>query len=375
MIKFYSMNKFNPLLPNNGLSLLPPEVDLRDVDILLATLETSRSVSQLRTRLTLSKRSIANTLDLLSPLFVPEAVASSGVENIITTNDSVYIAKIKEERDLDPIEKEALSYTEALFKGAQLANIKGFLSTNDFITMQSILEPTKKGIRNYPGTTLKNPTTDKVYYTPPVGEKLIREKLANFEKYYNEKSPVEEIYARMAILHYQFEAIHPFGDGNGRTGRMLMPLYLTIQKELPVPVLFISQYILANRDEYYRKLRDVTEKGKWKEWILFIMDATEKQADYTTKVLERIQTNIEVVKKLLKHKYKDIYSSEMVDFLFSRAYFTEKEFEQEMRISFPTARKYLAILESERIVGKKKQTGRNRFLYVNLRYVNILRGV
>ena len=367
------MNKvFNPELPNNNLAVLPPDVDFRDSDILIASMKASRSVSQLRTRLTLSKRTIANAIDLFSPLFVPEAVASSGVENIITTNDSVYIAKIEKIRNLEPVEKETLRYTDALEHGAHIVNNRGFLATNDYIKLQKMLEPAQNGIRNYPGTTLKNPVTKKVYYTPPVGEKKIRDLLSNYEKYYNEKAPTHEVYARMAILHYQFEAIHPFGDGNGRTGRILMPLYLMVQQELPVPVLFISQYILNNRDSYYELLRGVTNNGDWKSWILFIIEATEKQADYTTSVLQKIQDNLSKTKALIKEEYPSIYSSELVDFLFSRAYFTEKDFEKEIGVSQVTARKYLAALEAEYILDKKRQPKRNRYLYVNKKYTDVI---
>lgn len=365
------MNIVDVNVPYNDLPLLPPDVNLKDTELLLLTLDVERAISQLRTRLTLSKRTIANTLDLLSPLFVPEAVASSGVENIITTNDSVYVAKLKEERDLTLSEKETMRYADALVVGARLINKKGFLATNDYLAIQGILEPNNKGIRNIPGTQLRN-RMGKVYYTPPAGERLIRDKLTNFEQYYNEKAPMHEVYARMAILHYQLEAIHPFWDGNGRTGRILMPLYLTLQRELPVPVLFISQYILNHRDEYYEKLRDVTNRGRWKAWIKYIMSATKEQADYTTEVLDKIQKNLSEVKKMLKEKYKNMYSSELVDFLFSRAYFTEKQFETELKVSFPTARKYLACLEEEGIIKKGMQAGRNRYLYVNKRYAKIL---
>ncbi len=358
--------------PYNRLPLLPPNVNLLDTDILLATIGVERAISHLRTRLTLNKRTIANTLDLLSPLFVPEAVASSGVENIITTNDSVYEAKLKEDRELSSSEKETLRYTEALLLGAQLINKKGFLATNDYLKIQAVLEPNRRGIRKITGTQLRNRATGRVYYTPPEGEKLIRDLLTNYEKYYNERAPMSEVYARMAILHYQMEAIHPFWDGNGRTGRILMPLYLTLQKELPVPVLFISQYILNHRDEYYEKLRAVTNRGEWKPWILYIMAATEEQANYTTEILDKIQKNLSEVKAILKERYKNMYSGELLDFLFSRTYFTEKQFETEMRISFPTARKYLACLEKEGIVRKRRQTGRNRYLYVNQKYTSIL---
>ena len=364
---------FDPLLPYNDLPTLPPKVDFKDQELLLATIEASDAIAQLKTMLTMSSRTIHNTLDLLSPLFVPEAVSSSGVENIITTNDSVYVAKIKEERELTPAEKEALNYTDALMEGARRAFKKGFLNTNDYIALQKILEPSKPGIRNFPGTQLANPVTKVVYYTPPETESRIRDLLANFERYYNEQAPSYEVFARMAILHYQFEAIHPFSDGNGRTGRMLMPLYLTLQGRLPVPVLFMSHYILEHRDEYYEKLRAVTSRSEWREWILYITRATTEQALYTCAILEKIRKAISKVKTTLKEELPHIYTSELVDFLFSHAYFTQKDFESEVGVSPMTARKYLQELEKKDILIKDKQTGKNRFIYINPRYVNILK--
>lgn len=365
----------DPKKPYNNLPLLPPGVDLKDQELLLATLEASDAIAQLKTMLTMSSRTISNTLDLLSPLFVPEAVTSSGIENIITTNDRVYVAKILEERELTPAEKEAINYTEALFMGAERLQSKGFLATNDYIMLQSILEPNKPGIRKLPGTQLKNPNTGVIYYTPPVGEARIRDLLANFEQYFNEPVPTHEVFARMAALHYQFEAIHPFSDGNGRTGRMLMPLYLMRHHRLPVPVLFISHYILEHRDEYYEKLRAVTFDGQWREWLLFIITATTVQARYTCAILEKIRRAISDVKASLKKNTPNVYSSELVDFLFSRAYFTQKSFEQELGVSPMTARKYLLELEKSKIVGKTKQTGKNRYIYITPRYINILRQV
>lgn len=366
---------FDPTIAYNKLPLIPPEVDLKNQELLLATIEASDAIAQLKTMLTMNSRTIDNTMDLLSPLFVPEAVSSSGIENIITTNDSVYVAKIKEERELTPAEKEALNYTEALVEGAGRVFKQGYLATNDYIAIQQILEPQKKGLRNLPGTQLANPITGTVYYTPPDTEKVIRDLLSNFEKYFNEDSPTHEIFARMAILHYQFEAIHPFPDGNGRTGRMLMPLYLTQQDRLPVPVLFMSHYILEHRDEYYERLRAVTSKGEWREWILYITKATTVQALYTCKVLERIRMAINKVRTTLKEELPTVYSSELVDFLFSNVYFTQKGFEKEVGVSPMTARKYLKELGAKEIVIKSKQTGKNRFIYINPSYTTILRQV
>jgi Fic family protein len=359
--------------PYNKLTLLPPAVDLKDPELLLATLEASDAISQLKTTLTMSSRTISNTLDLLSPLFVPEAVSSSGVENIVTTNDSVYYAKIQEERELTPAEKEALNYTDALMEGAHKLTSKGFLNTNDYIALQKEIEPNKPGLRKLSGAQLRNPITKVIYYTPPEGEKLIRNLLQNFEQYFNEISPIHEVFARMAILHYQFEAIHPFSDGNGRTGRMLMPLYLMKQGRLPVPILFISHYILEHRDNYYKKLRDVTLKGNWREWILYITMATTSQAKYTCEVLEKIRKAIDAVKNTLREKLSYLYSQELVDFIFSNAYFTQKDFEKELGISPMTARKYLLDLEREKIVYKHKQTKKNRYIYITLKYIEILK--
>lgn len=365
--------KPNSELPYNNLPLIPPSIDLKDQELLLATLEASDAIAQLKTMLSMSEHAVANTLDLLSPLFVPEAVSSSGIENIITTNDSVYVAKIMEERDLTPAEKEALNYTKALVQGHLRISRNGGLTTADYIHLQRLIEPNRAGIRKLPGTQLKNPVTGKVYYTPPVGESKIRELLANFENYFNEEVPTHEVFSRMAILHYQFEAIHPFLDGNGRTGRMLMPLYLTKHGRLPYPVLFISHYILEHRDEYYEYLRDVTFSGSWKKWTLFVIKATAEQARYTCKILEQVQETIGGVRKTLKEKLPSIYSAELVEFLFSNVYFTQRQFEQEIGVSLVTARKYLQALAKEDIIVKSKQTGKNRFIYITPRYISILK--
>jgi Fic family protein len=365
----------DPKVPYNSLPKLPAPLDLKDQELLLATIDASDAIAQLKTMLTMNDRNLANTLDLLSPLFVPEAVSSSGIENIITTNNSVYVAKVREERELSPAEKEALNYTEALMAGTMRIFSKGFLATNDYIMLQRILEPSNYGIRTLPGTQLKNPHTGQVFYTPPEGEALLRSLLENFENYFNFDVPAYEIFARMAILHYQFEAVHPFHDGNGRTGRMLMPLFLTKHKKLPAPVLFISRYILEHRDEYYERLRNVTFKGEWKEWILFITRATTEQAQYTCKILGHIQNTTQKIRQTLKNQLPSIYSVELVDFLFSNVYFTQKDFEKALGVSPMTARKYLHLLEGAdvKVLTKRKQTGRNRYLYITPAYIRILK--
>lgn len=363
----------DPNKPYNDLPLIPPRVNLKDPDLLLAALEAGDAISQLKTMLTMSNRNIMNSLDLLSPLFVLEAVSSSGVENIVTTNDSVYYAKIQEERELSPAEKEALNYTKALMEGASILTSKGYLTTNNYLALQKLIEPGNPGIRKLSGIQLANPVTKVVYYTPPEDENRLRDFLKNFEVYFNQDTPIHEVFARMAILHYQFEAIHPFRDGNGRTGRMLMPLYLMKQGRLPVPVLFISHYILDHRNDYYTKLRLVTQKQDWKSWILYICRATAEQAKYTCQILEKIQNTIKKTKATIREKLDYLYSQELVDYLFSNAYFIQKDFEKEVGVSPMTARKYLSDLEKEGIVVKHKQTKKNRYIYITPQYIKILK--
>ncbi len=358
--------------PYNKLPLLPATIDLKDQEILLATIEANDGIARLNTMLKMSDHTVANTLDLLSPLFVPEAVSSSGVENIVTTNNQVYIAKISEVRELKPAEKEVLNYTDALMVGISKIVKKGFLNSNDFIELQKIIEPKNSGLRKLPGTQLKNPTTGKVYYTPPEGDPRIRDLLKNFEIYFNSEVPSFEVFSRMAILHYQFEAIHPFYDANGRTGRIIMPLYLMKHGRLSLPLLFISSYILDHRDEYYKKIRGVTYDKKWKDWIIYIINATTKQAYYTCEILEKIHKTMDALRVKLKNELPGIYSAELVDFLFSNAYFTRKMLEEHLRISYVTTRKYLEELERKEIIVKRKQTGANRYLYVTPEYLNIL---
>lgn len=368
--------KTDPTKPYNDLPKLPPAIDLKEQSLLLKTIEVGEKISQLETLLVHKKNSLANAMDLLSPLFVPEAVSSSGVENIITTNESVYIAKISDERDLSPAEKEALNYVSAISRGFVRVIRKEFLATNDYIEIQRVLEPSKSGIRKIPGTALRNPVTGRVYYTPPEGELLIRDLLKNFEDYFNEKAPSHEVFSRMAILHYQFEAIHPFPDANGRTGRMLMSLYLTKQGYLSFPILFISRFILENRDKYYEALRNVTYKNDWDGWIHYILDATIAQADYTCKILVKVNSVMDEVRDEIKRSFPRILSTEeLVNFLFTSVYFTQKQFEKALQISPMTARKYLQYLQDKDIVYGRKQTGKNRFIYITPKYINILKKV
>lgn len=365
---------FNPAKSFNALPYLPPKaLDFNDPEILKASLEAAAQISALRAMMRQDQHNISHAINMMRPLFVPEAVASSNVENIATTNEQVYRALTDNEKNLSPQEKEVINYLGAVDAGYRAVKDRGALTMNDYIELQRILEPKKAGLRKIPGTTVSNAKTGEVYYTPPDGAVKIHTLLANYENYYNEKSPAHEVYARMAILHYQFEAIHPFYDGNGRTGRMLMPLYLVLQEQLDAPVLFISRYIFDHRDEYYRRLREVTRNHEWKEWILFITRATTEQAKYTTEILVDIQRTINIVREDLLKTSALAHRVNVIEFIFSQPFFGVAQFQKDLDISYATARKYLEILEKRGLLMKKKQKNRNRFLYANPHYIAILK--
>lgn len=365
---------FNPKKPHNSLLKIPAQsLDFKDPDILIASIATSQAISSLNAVLGTNRHNITHSLNLMSPLYVPEAVASSGIENIVTTNERIYQAKLLEAGELRPQDKEVMRYTDALIFGFQELVEKDFLSTNQYIGIQKTLEPTKSGIRKLPGTQISNPKTGVVYYTPPVGEGRIRELLANYEKYFNERAPEHEIFGRAAVLHYQFEAIHPFYDGNGRTGRMLIPLYLSKQGVLNLPLLFVSKYILENRDDYYLLLRNVTSKNEWKPWVIYILTALEKQAKYTLKILQKIHTFQDELGTKLERIIGHAYARDVAEMLYLKPYFVQKDFEKDLGVAYATARKYLAILEKEQVIVKKKQPKRNRFLYVCPEYIKLLK--
>ena len=360
--------------PYNRLPLLPPkDFSFDDPDILKASMSASQAIASLNATIRADISNVSHSLNMMSPLYVPEAVTSSGVENIITTNERVYEARLLDEKDISPQDKEVMRYVEALGAGLVELKKRGFLATNQYITIQKMLEPSKAGIRKLPGTQLANPKTGKVYYTPPDNERTIRRLLKDYEDYFNEVAPKHEIFARAAILHYQFEAIHPFHDGNGRTGRILIPLYLTRQEVLDGPLLFVSKFILENRDDYYELLRGVTYKGNWKEWILYILKALEEQAEYTLEVLKKINFFKTKLEKNLNEIMGHSYARDIADFLYEHPFFVQSEFEESLKISYVTARKYLQLLERKKVVMKKKQERRNRFIFACPEYIMLLK--
>jgi Fic family protein len=364
----------DPKKAYNDLPVLPPQSFLfDDADILKASMSASQAIASLNATIRADISNVNHSLNMMSPLYVPEAVTSSGVENIITTSERVYEARVLDEKDISPGDKEVMRYVEALAVGITELDKRHFLATNQYIAMQRTLEPSKMGIRKLPGTQLSDPKTGQVYYTPPDNERDIRRLLKNFEEYFNEDAPKHEIFARAAMLHYQFEAIHPFHDGNGRTGRILIPLYLTKQGVLDAPLLFVSKFILENRDNYYKLLRGVTFKEDWKKWVLYMLEAFERQAEYTLGVLSKIDFFKKKLEERLNATLGHAYAHDITHFLYNHPFFTQVEFENVISVSYVTARKYLKALETEKIVARKRQAKRNRYIYACPEYIVLLK--
>lgn len=290
------------------------------------------------------------------------------MENIITTNDELYKSLVADRKIENLATKEVLSYKEALWLGLEQLKTKPFITTNLCIKIVQCIKQNNASIRNTPGTTLSN-TQGKVIYTPPSGETIIREKLANLEKFINEDATIDPL-IKMAILHYQFEAIHPFSDGNGRTGRILLLMYLKLSGLLDTPAIYLSEYIIKNKVEYYRCLRDVTEKNEWEAYILYMLDMIEETSNKGLKRLNRITTAMEKTAIEIKNKLPKIYSKDLIDVLFRLPYTKRQHLINEGIGNLKTVGNYLKVLEDNGFL-KSEKVGKEK-LYLNPKLLEIL---
>lgn len=323
---------FNPNKPFNDLPDLPPvqqlngetvAIDLETKSILKKLVAAASALSALKQAADLipNKDILINTLPRL------EAQASSEIENIVTTTDELF--KYEEIEDAkDPATKEALRYRKALwnaYKDIQERPIRANLAEE----ICSEIKGTDMKVRTVPGTKLANGATGETVYTPPEGEDLLRDKLSNWERFLNGGyGPIDqedqELHAliRMAVMHYQFEAIHPFTDGNGRTGRILNTLYLTQEKLLDLPILYLSRYIIKNKDAYYDGLLAVTDSQAWEPWVLYMLDAVETTATWTTAKIQAIRELSVYTADFVKNAEptRKFYTRELIDVIFQQPY-------------------------------------------------------
>lgn len=358
------MSKFDRKQPYNNLPLLPPKADIETKEILRKTISAGRALAQLNGTLL----NLPNPTLFLDTIYLQEAKASSEVENIITTNDELYKSFVADKKVENSATKEVLGYKEALWSGLEQLKTKPFITTNLCIRIVQCIKQNNASIRVTPGTTLSN-TQGEVIYTPPSGETVIREKLANLEKFINGDEGIDPL-IKMALMHYQFEAIHPFADGNGRTGRILLLLYLKLSELLDTPAIYLSEYIIKNKTEYYQRLRGVTEKNEWEEYILFMLDMIEQTSAKGLERLNKITKSIDITAEEIKTRLPKIYSKDLVEILFRLPYTKRQHLIDENIGNAKTVGNYLATLEENGFL-KSVKVGKEK-LYLNERLVNIL---
>ena len=353
--------------PYNNLPLLPPKSDVETKAILKKSISANKALAKLAG----SARQLPNPSIFINTIGLQEARASSEIENIITTNDKLYEALSAQKKITDPATKEVLHYQDALWEGYNTIRKKGIFTTNLFIEIVNIIKQNNSGIRTTPGTTISNPATGEIVYTPPQGEKVIRDLLRNLEEYLNLNDEETDPLIKMAVSHYQFESIHPFIDGNGRTGRILNILYLVQNGLLDIPILYLSKYVIEHKKEYYAGLREVTEKGEWEKWILYMLDAIENTAGITQHKIDDMLKLINETGTIIKKKLPQIYSRELLEVIFKLPYCKRQSITEAKIAQLKTAGVYLAQLEDAGIL-KSIKVGKEK-LYMNKRLIEILK--
>jgi len=307
---------------------------------------------------------------LINTLGLQEAKDSSAIENIITTHDDIYKAELNLAgfKSLDA--KEIQNYIFALKKGFGLISRNKILTNNDIIDIQAELEKNDAGFRRLPGTALKNRTTGEIVYTPPQDYATIQELMQNLEQFINDNTLSSfDPLVKMAIIHYQFESIHPFYDGNGRTGRIINVLYLVMNELLDLPILYLSRYIIQNKGKYYKLLQEVRETDRWESWILFMLAGVEQISKETIVLIREIKELILEYKHLLRNNYK-FYSQDLLNNLFKHPYTKIEFIERDLGVSRITASKYLNKLANDGIL-KKQKLGTGNY-YINEKLMELL---
>ncbi len=362
------MKNFDPLQPFNDLPHLPPPVEkVETIQILKQESKAAVALAELKGL----ARTLPNQGILINAIVLKEAQASSEVENIITTHDKLYKALIAKSMSIDPSTKEVLRYREALLYGFEEIRKKGFLNTNGITRIQDILEENEAGIRQLPGTTLKNDLTGETIYTPPDEQKVIVSLMKNLEDFINHEPEGISPLIRMAVQHYQFESIHPFYDGNGRTGRIINVLYLILHDLLEIPILYLSDYIIGHKGAYYKLLQEVRTKEDWEGWILFMLQAIEStatkaisQIHWINKIFDEIQYNV-------KNNAPKIYSKDLIEQLFVHPYTKIEYISNGLGLERKAASRYLKALESIGIL-KLEPIGKEN-IFINQQLYELLK--
>ena len=348
------------------LKKLPLIQDIETKKILKKLASAHRALAELKGIVS----SIPNENILINTLGLQEAKDSSAIENIITTHDDIFKAELNLEGFKSLNAKEVQNYISALKKGFGLITKNKILTNNDIIAIQSELEKNNAGFRKVSGTALKNSTTGEIVYTPPQDYDTILELMTNLEQYINDERMSEfDTLVKMAIIHYQFESIHPFYDGNGRTGRIINVLYLVMNDLLNLPILYLSRYIIEHKTDYYKLLQEVRETDNWENWVLYLLDGIEQIAKETIVLIGKISDLIYEYKNLLRNNYK-FYSQDLLNNLFKHPYTKIEFIENDLGVSRITASKYLNQLAKDKVL-KKEKLGTGNY-YINEKLIKIL---
>jgi Fic family protein len=349
------------------LEKLPPPRE--KVETLLILRQLSKSANALGELKGIAK-TIPNQAMLINAVVLQEAKDSSEIENIITTQDELYRALATIGKQQLQV-KEVINYRKAIFTGFDIIENQGFLRKADIETIQKTIVENNAGIRSMTGTVLKNDKTGEIVYTPPQEKSEILDLLSNFLEYFNLNLTDLDPLINLAILHYQFESIHPFYDGNGRTGRILNILYLIINNLLDIPILYLSSYINQNKSEYYRLLHKINKMDEWEEYILYILKAIEETSLKTIDKINNIKDLLEKSIGKAKEKATKIYRKELIELLFEQPYSKIEFVVNRLKVERKAASRYLKKLEEIGLL-KSEKIGRET-VYINRDLIEILK--
>ena len=351
---------------NFELQPLPPQKNIETTAVLKQVAVASRCLAELKG----VSFSIPNQDILINTLALQEAKASSAIENIITTQDDLFKQGAFPELGLSAAAKEIARYAQALHVGYQLVLKNRLLTANHICEIQAVVDTKRPGFRKIPGTALKNAETGEVIYTPPQHADAIVELMGNLEHFINDPGMAAlDPLVKMALIHYQFESIHPFYDGNGRTGRIINVIYLVHQGLLDIPVLYLSRHIISTKAEYYRLLQQVRDTGDWEAWLLYMLEAVQRTALKTIQMINGIREAMQDYKTRIRKNFK-FYSQDLISHLFSHPYTKIDFLRTHLGVSRLTATKYLDQLAAAGFL-KKEKLGRNCY-YVNVALFELL---
>lgn len=351
--------------PFNDLPMLPPKAEVETIRTLKRTNTANKALAELKGVGDL----IPNQSMLVRAIALQEARLSSEIENIVTTEDEMYRALADDPERTDVATKEVLRYGHALWHGHSLIQQGRPLATNLFIEIVRQIKQIDLGIRTLPGTRIKNQRTGEVVYAPPEGEERLRRLLDNLSTYLYEDDDIDPL-IKMAVAHYQFEAIHPFPDGNGRTGRVINILYLVDQGLLRQPVLYLSGHIIRNKGAYYEGLRGVTEGGAWEDWVVYMLDAVEATAREMRDRIVSIRRELDAAFASARDIMGRSYRKEAVEIVFEQPYTKIQTYASRMEVHRTTASGYLQDLERMGLLQSAK-IGKEVY-YVNTTLMRLL---